>query len=250
MQLLLPLPPEAYRLTDACGREVLFTITRSRRQSWTVYVHSNGSVEVRVPMWMSDAEACRHAQEQSAWVFRQLDRLSRRPHPPAPLRFTDGEKIRYLGSFLTLRLRPGLPIRADIDEPTAELRLTLPPPVENPARVKRLLLNWYSERASALFPERVAQCLERARAEHFPPLTKLSVRHAKSRWGSCSIEGHVMLNAMLIQAPLECTDFVVMHELCHLREMNHSRRFYAILTRLMPNWKVYSEKLDALPIEL
>ncbi len=250
MQGLLPLPPEAYRLTDPRGREVLFTITRSRRRTWTVYVHGNGSVEVRVPTWMSDDEARRHAAEHAPWVFRQLDRLARRPHPPAPLRFADGEKVRYLGGHLVLRLRPGLPVRADLDEAAGELRLTLPPPADNPVLIKRLLLDWYARRASALFPARVERCLEHARAERFPPLTRLTIRHARSRWGSCSAQGHVMLNAMLVQAPPECTDYVVLHELCHLREMNHSRRFYAILTRLMPNWKVYSEKLDAIPIEL
>lgn len=246
-----PMPsPAIYRLSDVRGRTVEYAIVRGRRRSWAVQVRPDGRVEVRIPEWMSDAEAHRHAQEHAAWVFRQLDKAVRHPKAPVPVRFADGEALSYRGGTYTLRLRAGMPIRAELKEDERELWLTLPPPVESPERVRRQLLDWYAERARALFPARVTACLERAAKEGFRTVSSLTIRAAKTRWGSCGADGHVMLNSLLAQAPDECVDYVVMHELCHLRELNHSERFYAILTRLMPDWKVQRERLARFSTEV
>ena len=242
--------PAIYRLSDARGRTVEYAIARGRRRSWAVQVKADGRVEIRVPEWMPDAEAHRHVQEHAAWIFRQLDRATLHPKAPVPSRFADGEQLTYLGETYTLRLRPGLPIRTELKESERELWLTLPPPVESPERVRRQLLDWYAARAKTLFPPRVKACLDRAAREGFRPVTRLTIRAAKTRWGSCGADGHVMLNSLLAQAPAECVDYVVMHELCHLRELNHSERFYAILTRLMPDWKVQRERLARISTEV
>ena len=244
MQLQLPLPPEAYRLTDPRGRTVEVCIVRSRRRSWALYVKPDGRVEIRIPMGMPDTEAVARARENATWIFRQLDKTTRKPSVPCPVHFAAGERLSYLGEVYTLRLQPGLPLNVEVREAEQELLLTLPPPVENPVRVRDLLHAWYTDRAKSLFPARVRQCLDRAAAEGFPPVTRLTIRHTKTRWGSCSAQGHVMLSSYLLQAPMDCVDYVVMHELCHLRELNHSPRFYAILTRLMPDWKVHRERLE------
>ena len=241
---------EANRLTDARGRTVEYAIVRSRRRSWAVYARPDGRVEVRIPEWMSDAEARRHAQEHAGWVFRQLDKTVRSPKAPMPVHFADGEQLTYLGETYSLRLRAGLPLRTELKDAEKELWLTLPPPVESPDRVRRQLLDWYAARARELFPSRVEACLARAGAEGFRPVSRLTIRHTRSRWGSCGADGAVMLNSLLVQAPPECVDYVVMHELCHLRELNHSGRFYAILTRLMPDWKVQKERLARISTDL
>ncbi|MBR3556084.1 MAG: M48 family metallopeptidase [Oscillospiraceae bacterium] len=81
-----------------------------------------------------------------------------------------------------------------------------------------------------------------ARVAHFAPLVgvswgKITIRTQRSRWGSCSVQGNLSFNALLLLAPPEVLDYVVIHELCHRKEMNHSPRFWAEVERLMPDWK-------------
>ena len=81
-----------------------------------------------------------------------------------------------------------------------------------------------------------------ARADHFAPLLgvsrgKITVRTQRSRWGSCSAQGSLSFNALLLLTPPEVLDYVVVHELCHRKEMNHSPRFWAEVERLVPDWK-------------
>jgi predicted metal-dependent hydrolase len=76
------------------------------------------------------------------------------------------------------------------------------------------------------------------------PEPEITIKTLKSRWGSCTYDGRVTLNLLLIQAPLECIDYVVAHELCHLVEHNHGKGFYALLARVMPDWKARKERLN------
>ena len=246
----MPVPPSPHAprfLEDLRGRRVPYVLTRCDRRSWSIRVVS-GAVEVRIPRRMSDAEAEDVVRRNASWILRQIGRATRRPSLPAPMRFADGESFCYLGDVHVLRLRAGLPLAADLDGDARELRLTLPPPADGGPRAEHLLRQWFQQRAAELFPHRVALCLEHAAAEGFPAITSLAIRCPRSRWGSCGADGHVMLNLNLLQGPVECIDYVVMHELCHLRELNHSSRFYAILTRLMPDWKVRRERLQSIPM--
>jgi predicted metal-dependent hydrolase len=68
----------------------------------------------------------------------------------------------------------------------------------------------------------------------------------KSRWGSCSTSGSIRLNSQLIKTPLACIDYVILHELCHIAEMNHSQRFYHLLDQVMPEWRGVKKELDKL----
>ena len=99
------------------------------------------------------------------------------------------------------------------------------------------------------FTEEERECLRarakpvfEARADHFAPLLgvsrgKITVRTQRSRWGSCSAQGNLSFNALLLLTPPEVLDYVVVHELCHRREMNHSQRFWAEVERLAPDWR-------------
>ena len=91
------------------------------------------------------------------------------------------------------------------------------------------------------------------KVERFAPMvgvepTGVSIRSFKSRWGSCQPPDQITLNLKLMQVPKVYIDYVIMHELCHLKEYNHSRRFYALLNRVLPDWKEKRERLNALEV--
>jgi predicted metal-dependent hydrolase len=76
----------------------------------------------------------------------------------------------------------------------------------------------------------------------------MKIRSMKSRWGSCTGKGKITLNLKLIYMPVDLIDYVVLHELCHLKELNHSPAFYALLSRVMPNWKAQRKRLNSTPL--
>jgi predicted metal-dependent hydrolase len=104
-------------------------------------------------------------------------------------------------------------------------------------------MGWYRSRAEAVLFERLASLAHRLPwLKASPPA---SLRAMKVQWGSCSPAGRVLLNPELIRAPGECIDYVLLHELCHLKEHNHGPRFHRLLDRHMPEWRRIKTRLDA-----
>jgi len=123
----------------------------------------------------------------------------------------------------------------------SSLRITAPPGVD-PARFGSRIVGRLRDEAERTLGDRVDQCLPIALALGIPA-PRVSFRMMKRRWGSCSRDGRVVLNVRLVQTPPECMDYVIMHELCHLRYHNHGRAFKALLARGLPDWKQRREIL-------
>jgi len=106
-----------------------------------------------------------------------------------------------------------------------------------------MLDQWYLNRAEHIIRERLAHCHRRAHSEGIPhpPVT---IRKMRARWGSCSEQGRLTLNLELIKAPKDCIDYVIMHELCHLKEHHHGRRFWRLLKKLMPDYEKRRQRLN------
>jgi predicted metal-dependent hydrolase len=102
---------------------------------------------------------------------------------------------------------------------------------------------WYRHQAKQIFAERLIVCYEQARHLGIP-YPQVVVREMKTRWGSCSGRtDRINLNTRLVQAPLACVDYVILHELCHFREHNHSSRYYQLLTSILPDWRHHKATL-------
>ena len=112
------------------------------------------------------------------------------------------------------------------------------------AAVKNRLQKWYKERANDYLSRRLALIASELLWLNDAPPLKL-VRMQK-QWGSCSPTGAINLSPDLIKAPRDCVDYVIAHELCHLREHNHSKKYYALLDDCCPNWRVTKSKLDTM----
>jgi predicted metal-dependent hydrolase len=115
---------------------------------------------------------------------------------------------------------------------------------ENKTRVAALIEQWYRTQAERVFAERLEACLARVESLGIGR-PELRIRAMKTRWGSCTAKGCILLNPKLIQMPKDLIDYVVLHELCHLKELNHSSAFYALLGRVLPDWLERRQKLNA-----
>lgn len=149
-----------------------------------------------------------------------------------------GDTIRYLGGMLPIHLEPQAAATAALDDQGA-LRIGLPDP-DDPQAVKAAAVNWYRRHAQTNFASRLAV--------YAPMLgvaaSRMLLSNARSRWGSCNASREVRLNWRLIQARQPTIDYVVVHELAHLIEMNHSRRFWNLVAAACPHHKDARAELD------
>lgn len=111
-------------------------------------------------------------------------------------------------------------------------------------KVRALLANWYKARAKEVFARRLNAMLDQAIWVTGRPA--LRILTMQTQWGSCSPHGRITLNQHLVKAPRECIDYVILHELCHIAEHNHSEHFYRLMSQVMPGWEKTKERLDGM----
>ena len=110
-------------------------------------------------------------------------------------------------------------------------------------RIKMLVVNWFRQRAEIVFRE-LFDAMRLHAERHNIVVECFELRRMKNRWGSCTHDGRILLNPELIIAPKSCIEYVIVHELCHLKEHNHSQAFYSLLQTLMPDWQQRRERLN------
>lgn len=157
-----------------------------------------------------------------------------------PRQYVSGETVLYLGrryrlKVLSAQAAQSTGLRGGYLEVAVETR--------TPAAVRDELERWFRERAGAVLPARLTQMSEQLRwVKSVPPV---SLRRMSRQWGSCSPSGRIALNVGLIRTPVECIDYVLLHELIHLKAHNHSPAFYRTLDRHLPEWQRIKTRLDS-----
>ena len=214
------------------GETLVYTLRRSARRSLGFSVDARGLV-ISAPRRLALREIERLIVANREWIVRKLADWQARPAEPAPLVVADGLMLPFLGRQLQLRLSPaqGRRSRHAWQEQAEITELHLQPALG--ADGARLLTGALQARAKLDFVQRLA---------HFAPLLGVSVpplglSSARTRWGSCSSRGGIRLNWRLVFFAPSVVDYVVVHELAHLREMNHSPRFWALVEAVCPNWR-------------
>ncbi len=211
-----------------------YRLTYCRRKTIGIYVSAENGVEVRVPYFVARIEAERFVLQKQDWIQRKLAEFSTRPQRYEPV-FEWGARHYLLGEQQAFHCLPGEP--HDI--------LLAGNPADSSARIEGKIQRWFRDEAQQLFDERHQYWREQMAAMALPE-SFVEIRSMKRRWGSCRRNGKITLNLALMKYPLECIDAVIVHELCHLLEFNHSRRFYAHMTRVMPNWQKWDRMLAQL----
>lgn len=207
-----------------------------------IHVHPNGDVEVEAPPGTSRAAVHCAVRKRVRWVWNQLELQKKDRAHALPRTYQSGETHFYLGRRYVLK------VLADPNQPNmvrlkgGQLQVVSPKKTEG--KVKDALNMWYRTKAASYFARRILSFSDQLSWINCAPQLKL--RMMRTQWGNCSPSGTVCLNPRLIRAPRDCIDYVVLHELCHLREHNHSKRFYALLDHHMPNWRHIKARLDGM----
>ena len=222
-----------------------YQIKRStRRSTVSIAIDRAEGVLVTAPRPLSVERLDRIVHAKAQWIVHRLKRRSELSRPLPAREFVSGETFLYLGRQHRLRL--------DLDEAPRPLRLDsgwlrVPVPRSLPEQhrsrfVRAALLDWYKRQAARRLPER-AQVWSAKLHLRNPELLLVEPR---KRWGSASVSGPVRINWRIIQAPISLVDYVILHELVHLRHRNHSSEFWATVGRAMPDYEVRKKRLGAL----
>lgn len=263
--------PQANRQISLAGVAVAYHFALGRRRTIGMTVNAHG-LQVRAPRWVTQAQVQQALQVRASWIVDKLQRHANAPAPSQPL--ACGQTLAVLGRSVQVQAAPAgtaptrrrataqlLPSwlaeqstqavcigsRSSLidDSPILHahhpsLALHIPLPVQaDAAQWQRAILGWLQGLARRHFA---------ARLDHFAPQMgvhwqRLGLTNARTRWGSASSDGSIRLHWRLIQLPPELADYVIVHELAHLHEMNHSPAFWAHVERVMPGYQEHRRTL-------
>lgn len=192
-----------------------------KRKSLALELKS-GVVTVRAPHWLSQEDIESFILAKQDWL---MDKLQNQQSLPPPCQFQDGESILYLGKWYQLKLKAGRQYFLQLDHIEASLTLYIPNRVKDQASyVKTKLKAFYMEQAQSYISMRFAHLQKQTGLV----ASGMALKFFKTRWGCCYSSGLIKLNPMLVGAPEWVIDCVIIHELCHLKHMNHSAKFWQL----------------------
>ena len=199
--------------TEAIDRTLVFGSRRipyrlywSDRKTLRIVVLPNLDVEAHAPANVKERDVLEALQKKAPWIARRLDRILEFHPLPTPLNYVSGETIVYLGRQYRLKVHAGAGVSAKLQ---GQFLCVTVPEKTDVDRVKSALDAWYQARALDVFT-RYAESCHRVASRHGVPKANVQIRNMRTRWGSCSSKGRVVLNINLVQAPVQCVEYVVM----------------------------------------
>jgi predicted metal-dependent hydrolase len=222
------------RLRD---REIPFLLKRSRQRRRIVLTVDERGLAVSAPWRSSERHILEVIRDAESWVLKKLQAWS--AFPVRRQSWADGDRIKFLGGELDLRVVEDSLMSAATLEADRCLCIQVPDPLDA-AAVKAMVVAWYRRHALANFSERIPHFA----AQLGVALPRVFLSSARTRWGSCNADRQVRLNWRLIQASQPTIDYVVAHELAHLIEMNHSKRFWSLVAAVCPGHLDARAELD------
>jgi predicted metal-dependent hydrolase len=206
----------------------------SKKKKITIRVHPDCRVAVTAPQDAEKSAIHEAVMQRAQWIWNALVEFRTHLEYVQTKHYVSGEMQFYLGRRYVLKVVEDRDAISNVKMERGKLLVTLNRFNEDKSKlVKALVSGWYGVRAERVFHERLAELLPQATwVEGIP---SFRIMPMQKQWGSCSAK-----------APKECIDYVILHELCHIAEYNHSERFWRLLTSVMPQWKEVKSKLDGM----
>lgn len=218
-----------------------YALRRSGRRSIGFLISDQG-LRVTAPKWLASEEIENAIREKQRWILAKLDEhRERSTHrlQQAQRQWCDGATLPYLGQNLTLRIRAGQAAAGVAHNEAASVLTICLPADAGQQQLKNLVQDWLQTRAAASFAARLPIYAGKLGVT----CRSLALSSANTQWGSCTADGRIRLNWRLIHFALPVIDYVIAHELSHLREMNHSPRFWATVRSIFPEFEMAKRAL-------
>ncbi len=214
--------------------EIIYTITRkARRTTASIIVQPDKTVQVVAPLHIDEKEISKLVEKKKNWILCKLEELDKSELDLVQHTYQEGEKFLFMGNQLSLTITSG---RGQVHKNGNSLIVATPPGLINDERkdyTRKKLLQWFMDQAKDIL---------RLKTQEFGQqygfnAIYVSVKEYKSRWGCCFSDGRIYFNWKIIMAPEPIIDYVVVHELCHFKEPNHSKKYWQHVEAIIPDWK-------------
>lgn len=215
-------------------------ISRKRIKNLYVRVHrTTGKVRVSCPLYISDFELKEFIRSRLNWIMIQKDKAASRK-PIIELDYLTGDKVFFEGKEFSLEVKPNLG-KSKVEMKDDSLILYVRG-VSTKKKRKELMDSWYRKKLEQQIPRLIKKYEQRMGVE----VIEFRVKKMKTRWGTCNIKmKRIWLNLELAKKPTGCLEMVVVHEMVHLLERLHNKRFYNFMDEFMPEWKVFNQELNS-----
>ena len=224
--------PSTYRIKCG-GRVIEYEVRRSKRRKKTFQTTvKDGKVLVAAPAAANDRDIREVVRGQASWIIRKL---SEAPPPPPSLKFIDGATFPYLGDTFPMMVKVSHVISPTLRFQGRRFLVDVPPGVDDWQREQGIgdaLANWYGDHATKVLPELVGSWRSSFDLESQPPVL---IGSQRSFWGSCSPRGHLRFSWRVMMLEPSLIDYIVVHELAHLRVPNHSPSFWELVSQVLPD---------------
>ncbi|MBX3734022.1 MAG: M48 family metallopeptidase [Verrucomicrobiae bacterium] len=218
-------------------------VKRSRRKTLAISVLPDGTLELAAPDQAPLEAILPRVAKRLRWIRTQRRAFSEMNALRPALRYVNGATHRYLGRQYRLKIVKGEVQEVSLRGPYFQIVT----PTANQNAVKQALEAWYRRQARLQFERRLASWAEWCRQRHLPQ-PKLCLRRMPKRWGSALQDGTICLNPELIKTPSVCIEYVIAHEICHLKHHNHGSAFYSELGNLCPDWTLRKKRLESMDL--
>ena len=237
-------PPSEKSFVRYGSERIDFTVLRRNRKTLAITVHPDLSVEVAAPNSASEEAILQRVTKHARWILKQKRQFLSWMPKPTRREYRGGETHRYLGRQYRLKILKGTKPLVKLHGKFIEITLPARP---GPQETRKALTQWYRTRAKERFQKQLQEAFSHLGAYQLPQ-PKLRLRQMNKRWGSCTSGGEIILNPDLVKAPSPCIEYVIVHELCHLRHPNHSRAFFQMLDAILPDWQKRKDRLERVEI--
>lgn len=218
---------------------IQYVVWYADRKTLGITVHPDGLVIIKAPIDTPKEVIKEKVSKRASWILKQQVFFKSFGNRMPERRYISGESHLYLGKQYLLRVTEGKPNSVCFKGRCFEI-VCIPK-----SKAGTLMQEWYKERSKVKFAEIAEPIIQRFKKYEVEP-TSIYIQSMSNRWGSCTPKGKIILNVELIKAPKPCIEYVITHELCHLLHRDHTKAFYELLAKEMPDWERWKNKLEKL----
>lgn len=233
---------EELRMTCYKGTNIQYTLERKKVKNINLRIRADGSVYVSANHSLTDVSIDSFIQSKGDYILKALQRFKElEKYEPMPKKYVSGETFVILGRGLRLKVIQGN--EESVTSDGVYIFLTVRDKNDS-TRKERLVRRYLDSQCKIIFAD-VAKSVYSLFRKYNVEMPQIRIREMKTRWGSClPKKGIITLNARLLEAPLNCIEYVVLHEFCHFIQPNHSKRFYDLVAMFMPDWRERKQALE------
>ena len=208
-----------------------YSIIKSNRRKTSQITVDKDNVVVRTPSSKTTSEIKKIVDGKKKWIFRKQLEFQKQKSDIAKFSYTDGTKFLYLGRNLTLKILKNKKTES-VSLKKDTIIVSIKSKMSSKVLVKKLYQEWLMEKSSQIFTSRLNKISKKLKLKP----RKIIIKNLKDRWGSATSDDTINLNMNLIKSPMSVIDYVILHELCHLKIKGHSDKFWQMVKKFMPNY--------------